>query len=74
MIPYLNNDGSFYATFWINDEIILKDAHGSRMNEFKFSKQPFEFYEEICNGFCGVEHIGEWNHPSHQQLLRFYND
>jgi len=72
IIPSLNHGGSFYATFWLNEKIILKDIHLDRVNEFKRSEHPFECYKEICKDVCNVEYIGDWNHPSDQKLLRFW--
>jgi len=73
-IPYLNDGGSFYASFWLSKDIVLngEHGHGHTKQSYRFSKQPFEFYEGICEDICSVEYLGNRPWKVNQQLLRFY--
>ena len=75
LIPYLADDGKFFATFFESDDIDLGGPHSWRKNERTAARYPFSMFKQIAakHGVL-VHYLGEWGHPRNQKMVVFYKD
>jgi cyclopropane fatty-acyl-phospholipid synthase-like methyltransferase len=71
VLPWLQDNGKFYATFFPGDDIQLGTDHKNRKNEYTKATQPISFYENHHS--AKITYLGECGHPSGQHLLLIEN-